>query len=98
MSLFKNLCVWPAAAALVLAAFGAQAQTVKIAYVDPLSGGGATIGEHGLKHLNFLVETINAKGGVAGGMKLEAIAYDNKGSPQESLVQEIGRESCRERV
>jgi branched-chain amino acid transport system substrate-binding protein len=87
MSLFKNLRVWPAAAVLALSAFGVQAQTVKIAYVDPLSGGGATIGEHGLKHLNFLVESINAKGGVAGGMKLEAVAYDNKGSPQESLVQ-----------
>ena len=87
MSLFKQMCVWPAAAALALCALGAQAQTVKIAYVDPLSGGGATVGEHGLKHLNFLVETINAKGGVAGGVKLEAVAYDNKGSPQESLVQ-----------
>ena len=52
-----------------------------------MSGGGATIGEHGLKHLQFLVEQINAKGGVAGGQKLEAVAYDNKGSPQESLVQ-----------
>lgn len=87
MSLFKNLSLWPAAAVLALSALGTQAQTIKIAYVDPLSGGGATIGEHGLKHLNFLVDGINAKGGVAGGMKLEAVAYDNKGSPQESLVQ-----------
>ena len=75
-----------AAAALLLCALGAHAQ-VKIAYVDPLSGGGASVGEHGLKHLQFMVETINAKGGVLGGQKLEAVAYDNKGSPQESLVQ-----------
>jgi branched-chain amino acid transport system substrate-binding protein len=87
MSLSNILRAWPAAAALALGALGAQAQTIKIAYVDPLSGGGATIGEHGLKHLNFLVESINAKGGVIGGQKLEAVAYDNKGSPQESLVQ-----------
>ncbi len=73
------------AAALLLAG-GAMAQ-VKIAYVDPLSGGAATIGEHGLKHLQYLVEVINAKGGVINGQKLEAVAYDNKGSPQESLVQ-----------
>ena len=73
-------------AAAILACGAASAQ-IKIAYVDPLSGGGATIGEHGLKHLQFLVEQINAKGGVAGGQKLEAVAYDNKGSPQESLVQ-----------
>ena len=74
------------AAAALLGALGASAQ-VKIAYVDPLSGGGASVGEHGLKHLQFMVETINAKGGVLGGQKLEAVAYDNKGSPQESLVQ-----------
>ena len=74
------------AAAILLSAIGAQAQ-VRIAYIDPLSGGGASVGEHGLKHLQFLVETINAKGGVLGGQKLEAVAYDNKGSPQESLVQ-----------
>jgi branched-chain amino acid transport system substrate-binding protein len=74
------------AAAAMLLAGGAVAQ-IKIAYVDPLSGGAATIGEHGLKHIQFLVESINAKGGVLGGQKLEVVAYDNKGSPQESLVQ-----------
>ncbi len=78
---------WALTAALTLSVWGAQAQTVKIAYIDPLSGGGASIGEHGLKHLQYLIETINAKGGVIGGQKLEAVAYDNKGSPQESLVQ-----------
>ena len=76
----------PLVAAMALGAASAGAQTVKIAYIDPLSGGGATIGEHGLKQLQFLVDTINAKGG-AGGQKLEAVAYDNKASPQESLVQ-----------
>ncbi len=86
MNIRHSLRALPLAAALALGAFSAQAQ-VKIAYIDPLSGGGATIGEHGLKQLQFLVETINAKGGVIGGQKLEAIAYDNKGSPQESLVQ-----------
>jgi len=86
MKLIKALLSLPIAAALAFGAVGVQAQTVKIAYIDPLSGGGATIGEHGLKQLQFLVETINAKGGVLG-QKLEAVAYDNKGSPQESLVQ-----------
>ena len=76
---------WVAGAALLCA--GSAFAQVKIAYVDPLSGGAATIGEHGLKHIQFLIETINAKGGVMGGQKLEVVAYDNKGSPQESLVQ-----------
>ena len=75
-----------AVAAALLAAAPAWAQ-VKIAYVDPLSGGAATIGEHGLKHIQFLIEQINGRGGVLGGQKLEVVAYDNKGSPQESLVQ-----------
>ena len=68
MNTLKKLHAWSIAATLALGAVGAaQAQTIKIAYVDPLSGGAATIGEHGLKHLQFLVETINAKGGVLGG-------------------------------
>ena len=77
---------WPLALAVSLSALSAQAQ-VKIAYIDPLSGGAATLGEHGLKHIQFLAEQVNAKGGVLGGQKLEVVAYDNKGSPQESLVQ-----------
>jgi len=64
---------WALAATLAMAALGVQAQ-VKIAYIDPLSGGGASVGEHGLKHLQFLVDGINAKGGVMGGQKLEAVA------------------------
>jgi branched-chain amino acid transport system substrate-binding protein len=86
MSVIKAVTAGSAGLVLAVASLAAHAQ-VKIAYVDPLSGGAATIGEHGLKHLNFLVETINAKGGVLGGQKVEAVAYDNKGSPQESLVQ-----------
>ena len=82
----SKILALPLAAALAMGAFSVAAQTVKIAYIDPLSGGGATIGEHGLKQLQFLIDGINAKGG-ANGQKLEAVAYDNKGSPQESLVQ-----------
>jgi branched-chain amino acid transport system substrate-binding protein len=86
MNILKTWHRWPLAAAVCLTALGAQAQ-VKIAYIDPLSGGAATIGEHGLKHIQYLVEQVNAKGGVINGQKLEVVAYDNKGSPQESLVQ-----------
>ena len=55
------------AAAIALPMFGTAAiaqETVKIAYIDPLSGGGASIGEVGLKTFQFLAEEINAKGGV----------------------------------
>src|SRR5205085_381004 len=75
------------ATALALLATPAAAQTsVKIAYIDPLSGGGASVGEVGLKTFQYLADQINAKGGVLG-MKLEIVGYDNKVNPQESLVQ-----------
>jgi branched-chain amino acid transport system substrate-binding protein len=60
--------------------------TIKIGYVDPLSGGGASIGEIGLKTFQFIAEELNAKGG-ANGKKFEIVPYDNKVNPQESLVQ-----------
>ena len=40
--------------------------TVKIGYIDPLSGGGASIGEVGLKTFQFLADELNAKGGIQG--------------------------------
>jgi branched-chain amino acid transport system substrate-binding protein len=73
------------AAGLFLAPAHAQ-QTIKIAYIDPLSGGGASIGEVGLKHFQYLADQINAKGGLIG-KKVEIVGYDNKTNPQESLVQ-----------
>src|ERR1700757_3332917 len=77
------------AAAFALPMFGGAAmaqETLKIGYIDPLSGGGASVGEVGLKTFQYLADQINAKGGVLG-MKLEVIGYDNKVNPQESLVQ-----------
>jgi len=72
---------------LVLASGHAVAQdTIKIAYIDPLSGPGATVGEVGLKTFQFLADELNAKGG-AGGKKFEILPFDNKTNPQESLVQ-----------
>jgi branched-chain amino acid transport system substrate-binding protein len=71
----------------VLAGSSAAAQdTIKIAYIDPLSGPGATVGEVGLKTFQFLAEELNAKGGAAG-KKFEILPFDNKTNPQESLVQ-----------
>jgi len=76
-----------AAAAAIVAAMPAAAEdTVKIAYIDPLSGGGASIGEVGLKTFQYLADWTNAHGGIAG-RKLEVVAYDNKLNAQETLVQ-----------
>ena len=40
--------------------------TIKIGYIDPLSGGGASIGEIGLKTFQYLADEINASGGLLG--------------------------------
>jgi branched-chain amino acid transport system substrate-binding protein len=75
------------ATAFVVAALPAAAQeTVKLAYIDPLSGGGASVGEVGLKTFQYLADSTNAHGGVLG-RKLEIVAYDNKLNAQETLVQ-----------
>jgi len=73
-------------AAAALASFAVQAQTVKVAYIDPLSGPFANVGEQGLAEFRFAVERIN-KGGKLGKVKLEVVPFDNKVSPQESLNQ-----------
>jgi len=85
MSRFST--VFCAAAAAVVAALPAAAQdTVKLAYIDPLSGGGASIGEVGLKTFQYIADWTNARGGIVG-HKLEIVAYDNKLNAQETLVQ-----------
>jgi len=74
------------AAAAALVSFAAQAQTVKVAYIDPLSGPFANVGEQGLAEFRFAVDRIN-KSGRLGKVKLEVVPFDNKVSPQESLNQ-----------
>src|ERR1700759_1222494 len=60
--------------------------TLKIGYIDPLSGGGACVGEGGLKTFQYLADELNAKGGILG-HKIEIVGMDNKTNPQESLIQ-----------
>src|SRR3977135_3587413 len=78
-----------AAAMLASVCIAAQAAgTVKIAYIDPLSGSFANVGEAGLKHFQAMADEINAKGGVLGKkIEIVVVPFDNKTSPQESLSQ-----------
>lgn len=74
---------------LALPVFGTPARAadpLKIGYIDPLSGGGASIGEGGLKTFQYLADQINAEGGILGS-KVEIVPLDNKTNPQESLIQ-----------
>jgi branched-chain amino acid transport system substrate-binding protein len=72
-------------AATTLLAFGAQAQTVKIGFIDPLSGLMAPVGQNQLHSWQYIAEIANQKNW-AGGPKFEIVGFDNKLSPQESLT------------
>ncbi len=80
----KILLASLSASVLLAPAAFADSQTVKIAYIDPLSGAFANVGEAGLKQFQFVAADIN-KRNLTGGPKLEIVPFDNKVSPQESL-------------
>ena len=73
-----------ASAALVCAstAFAQKGETVKIAWLDPLSGLMAAVGTNQLKTYQLIAEDFNKKN--ASGVKFEIIGIDNKLSPQET--------------
>lgn len=60
------------------------AEPIKIAFIDPLSGPFANVGELMRKHIQFAVEDINAQGGLFNGSKLQLLEFDSKLSAQES--------------
>ena len=71
-------------AALVCAstAFAQKGETVKIAWLDPLSGLMAAVGTNQLKTYQLIAEDFNKKN--TSGVKFEIIGIDNKLSPQET--------------
>lgn len=70
--------LWP------LALCAQQGQTVRIAFIDPLSGPAADIGRNSLKSWQFVAERVNGVEDSAG-VRFVMAGFDNKGSPQESL-------------
>lgn len=89
----RRILMQCAAAAVALTAVtgvAAQAkgggQTVRIAFVDPLSGPFASVGQNIQKHFQLAAEIVNKKELAGPGVKFEIVPFDNKGSPQESLT------------
>jgi branched-chain amino acid transport system substrate-binding protein len=75
------------AASLIACALAAHAQkgeTVKIAFMDPLSGPFANVGQNQLKSWQFAAEQLSGAKNPAG-VNYQVVGFDNKGSPQESL-------------
>ena len=68
----------------VSASFAQKGETVKIAWLDPLSGLMAAVGTNQLKTTQYLADEFNKKN--ASGVKFEIIAIDNKLSPQETTA------------
>ncbi|MDA0279617.1 MAG: branched-chain amino acid ABC transporter substrate-binding protein [Proteobacteria bacterium] len=63
-------------------------EPVRIAFMDPLSGTFASIGNTGLKLLEFAADYYyNSKGGILGGRMIEILPLDNKQSPTETQLQ-----------
>ena len=95
----RQAIAWFAAASMALAASSAlaqnkaapaapavAAQTVKIAFIDPLSGPFAGVGTNLLRHFQFMTELVNAQQLAGPGIRFEMVPFDNKASPQESLT------------
>ncbi len=74
----------PAAKAAPAAAAAMKSETVRIAFIDPLSGPFANVGQNQLKSWQFVTERLSGAKNAAG-VKFEVVGFDNKGSPQESL-------------
>ena len=64
------------------AALAQKGETVKIGWIDPLSGLMAPVGSNQLKSYQFMAERFNAAN--PAGVKFEIVPIDNKLSPQES--------------
>lgn len=68
----------------VPAALAQKGETVKIGWVDPLSGLMAPVGQNQIKSFQFIAEHFNKSN--PAGVKFEMVPIDNKLSPQESTT------------
>ena len=87
MTITRRLFTASALAATALASGRASAQagqTVKIAWLDPLSGMLANIGQNSLRTFQFMAEKVSASNPAK--VKFEIVPFDNKLNPQESLT------------
>jgi branched-chain amino acid transport system substrate-binding protein len=78
-----NLSIASLLAASAGVASAQKGETVKIGWVDPLSGLMAPVGQNQIKSFQFIAEHFNKKNDA--GVKFEMVPIDNKLSPQESI-------------
>jgi branched-chain amino acid transport system substrate-binding protein len=63
----------------------AQADTIRIGAILPLTGPGALIGTQQMRGIQFAIDQANAKGGVHGN-KIEVVFEDNQAKPDQSIL------------
>jgi branched-chain amino acid transport system substrate-binding protein len=61
-------------------------ETIRIAYIDPLSGPLAETGQLGEQHFRFAIDRVNAAQAAGPGRKFELVPMDNEVSPEKSLT------------
>jgi branched-chain amino acid transport system substrate-binding protein len=86
MAIAKSVSSASIASALLAlsgAAFAQKGETVKVGWVDPLSGLMAPVGQNQIKSFQFVAEVFNKSN--PAGVKFEMVPIDNKLSPQESI-------------
>lgn len=79
-----RLAFWLALA--MPAAVLAADDTVRLGFFGGLSGAQGHVGEEQLKAFKAAADMINARGGLPNGKKVEIVAFDNKNTPQETLI------------
>jgi branched-chain amino acid transport system substrate-binding protein len=84
--MFEALKTCFTAALFTASCCAVAANTIKLGLIEPLSGPFAYQGNSGVHMFQMAIDEFNAQGGVLGGVKVELAAFDNKGSPQESLL------------
>lgn len=84
----KLLAITGLFCAFILNSVSSAQEPVRIAFMDPLSGTFASVGNTGKTILEFAVDYYyNSKGGILGGRMIEIVPLDNKQSPNETQLQ-----------
>ena len=74
-----------AALACMLSFAAANAETIRIGAILPLTGPAALIGTQQMRGIQFAIDQANAKGGVRGN-KIEVVFEDNQAKPDQSIL------------
>ncbi|QQX86669.1 branched-chain amino acid ABC transporter substrate-binding protein [Cupriavidus necator] len=90
MTKFSPLVVTVASVAAMTGALApvvaSAAETVKIAWIDSLSGVMGALGQNELRTWQYVADLATQKNWAGDGTKFEVVGFDNKLSPQESLI------------